>query len=171
MILGHVLGGVFLMLDRKSSHKVKDYLWNYVFGLIFGLGLLISGMLRISKILTFLTIADVWDPSLIFVMGSAVTINVLTFYFIQKKDKPLNAEKFAVPARNGKVDIKLICGAALFGLGWGFAGLCPGPGIVNFFLLSHALFWVIALFFGMIGHDMIVEYLKKKSEKKVTQEV
>lgn len=171
MILGHVLGGVFLLQDRKSTSKLKDYMWNYIFGLIFGLGLLISGMLRISKILTFLTIGSVWDPSLIFVMGSAVAINVFTFYFIQKRDKPMNAEKFAVPPRNGKVDIKLICGAALFGLGWGFAGLCPGPGLVNFFLLSHGLFWVVALFVGMIGHDMVAEYLKKRGEKKVNQEV
>lgn len=86
-------------------------------------------------------------------MGSAVAINVFTFYYIQKRNFPIYGEKFSLPPKNGKVDLKLIGGAALFGVGWGFAGLCPGPGLINFFAETHALFWIISLFAGMFGHD------------------
>lgn len=163
LILGHIAGVIFLIQHKESIHLRREMLFNYLFGLIFGLGLLISGMCRISKILHFLTIdSNVWDPTLMFVMGSAVAINVVTFYFIQKRTYPIYGEKFCVPPAKGKLDLKLIGGAALFGVGWGFAGLCPGPGLINFFAETHALFWLVALFIGMLGHDYVMDYIKKK---------
>eukprot|EP00347_Sterkiella_histriomuscorum_P016880 403351492 len=163
LVLGHIIA-VYIFIQHKESIPRKDFLWNYLFGLIFGLGLLISGMCRISKILNFLIIdSEIWDPTLMFVMGSAVSINIFTFHFIQKRTYPVYGEKFSVP-QNGKIDLKLLCGAALFGIGWGFAGLCPGPGLINFFVETHALFWLISLFIGMLSHDYVVKYFEHKKK-------
>lgn len=118
--------------------------------------MLISGMTRISKILNFLIIdSEVWDPTLAFVMFSAVAINVVSFNFIMKRHLPVYGVKFAIPPRKGKVDLKLILGAAIFGIGWGFAGLCPGPGIIDFFTMTHCLFWMISLIVGMYTFDFL----------------
>ena len=133
----------------SGAGKRLELLITYVLGLIFGLGLVIAGMCRISKIQNFLIIGDVWDPSLAFIMFSAVTINFFTFNYILKKvPKPLLAgEKYGVPPR-GVLDARLVVGAALFGLGWGLAGLCPGPGVICFFSMSHAIIWVASLVAG-----------------------
>ena len=112
---------------------LKELIWSWVYGLLFGVGLVIAGMCRVSKIIYFLTIdKDLWDPSLAFVMGAAVAINVVTFHLILKREKPTILEKFELP-KNTKIEVKLIAGAAIFGLGWGIGGLCPGPGMVTFF--------------------------------------
>ncbi|CDW73492.1 UNKNOWN [Stylonychia lemnae] len=165
LILGHIYGG-FVLISKDEKHIRLECIWSYVFGLLFGLGLLISGMCRISKILNFLIIDSVvWDPTLIFVMGSAVAINVVTFYFIQKRKYPIYGEKFSIPPRKGKVDLRLVCGAAIFGIGWGFAGLCPGPGLVNFFHETHGLFWVLSLFIGMFTFDYGLKFYEDKKKK------
>jgi uncharacterized membrane protein YedE/YeeE len=124
-------------------------LMSYSFGVIFGLGLLISGMCRVSKIRGFLILdMNVWDPTLMFVMMSAVIFNFFTFRKILAMDKPVYGEKFGVPNPNAKIDARLIVGAAIFGMGWGLSALCPGPGVVNMFCLTHAIFWVFGLVVG-----------------------
>jgi len=165
MCLAHAYGLV-IFLQAKERRDRLDFMWTYVFGLLFGLGLLISGMCRISKILNFLIIdSEVWDCTLAFVMASAVAINVVTFYYIQRRNYPIYGEKFSVPPRNGKVDLKLLGGAALFGVGWGFAGLCPGPGIINFFALTHGLFWLASLIAGMLAWDYGFKYYEDRKKQ------
>jgi len=136
--------------------KFKEMILNYIFGLIFGLGLVVSGMCRISKIQNFLIVGRVWDPSLAFVMASAVAINVVTFnYTLRKVERPLltgSDGKYSVPPR-GVIDARLVVGAAIFGLGWGLSGLCPGPGVICFFSMTHAILWVPSLAIGSVLDD------------------
>ena len=120
---------------------------SYLLGALFGLGLVVSGMCRVTKILGFLTLNKNWDPSLMFVMMSAVMINFFTFKYILSLPKPKEAEKFGI-VKNSKIDAKLITGAAIFGLGWGLSGLCPGPGVVLMLTKSEAILWVISLAIG-----------------------
>ena len=126
-------------------------------GLLFGLGLAISGMINPAKVLGFLDIAGNWDPSLIFVMGAGLAITFPAFHLVLKQDRPLLDHKFYLPTRKD-IDSKLIAGAALFGIGWGLAGLCPGPAIAGLVSLepSIALF-VVAMIGGMLLHRLILE--------------
>lgn len=161
-------------LTLTTPGKRVELLISYIIGLIFGLGLVVSGMCRVSKIQNFLIIGDVWDPSLAFVMASAVAINVVTFnYTLRKVEKPLLAGesgKYCVPPR-GIIDARLLAGAAIFGLGWGLAGLCPGPGVIVFFSMTEGIIWVIALAMGQITFDMISKKLEKRNTQKIEKDV
>lgn len=97
-------------------------------GLIFGFGLALSGMTRPQKVLGFLDMAGLWDPSLLFVLGGAVGVTVIAFRFVSKRPAPLFAEAFHVSDIR-HIDRPLIIGSALFGMGWGISGYCPGPAI------------------------------------------
>lgn len=99
-----------------------------VAGLLFGLGLAVSGMTHASKVLGFLDIAGDWDPSLLFVLGGAVGVTVLTFRFILRRKAPLFADKFHL-SNVRDIDRTLVVGAVIFGVGWGISGYCPGPAI------------------------------------------
>lgn len=98
-------------------------------GLIFGAGLLLSGMTQPAKVLAFLDWFGAWDPSLLFVMGGAVTVYAIAYRLVLRRSQPLLADAFVLPAP-GAIDGKLLGGAALFGVGWGLGGYCPGPSIV-----------------------------------------
>lgn len=98
-------------------------------GLIFAIGLGISGMTQVHIVRGFLDITGDWNFNLIGVMGGAIGIHSLLFYLIKKRSSPLLDSKFHLPTKND-IDGKLLMGAALFGIGWGWAGICPGPGIV-----------------------------------------
>lgn len=97
-------------------------------GLLFGGGLALSGMTRPQKVLGFLDVSGAWDGSLLFVLGGAVTLATLAFHFILRRRKPVLDDRFALPGAR-TIDGKLIAGAAIFGIGWGTAGYCPGPAI------------------------------------------
>lgn len=97
-------------------------------GLLFGLGLAVSGMTHPGKVLDFLDVAGHWDPSLMFVLGGAVGVTVLAFRLIMRRKTPLLADKFHLPQAQD-IDRPLIAGAVLFGIGWGISGYCPGPAI------------------------------------------
>ncbi|GAA5091737.1 MULTISPECIES: DUF6691 family protein [Paenalcaligenes] len=101
-------------------------------GLLFGLGLLISGLAHPDKVQSFLDLAGNWDPSLAFVMGGAIAVAIVPFT-LAKKDKiqPISGVQLALPKRTD-IDKKLLIGSALFGVGWGLAGYCPGPVLVSF---------------------------------------
>jgi len=99
-------------------------------GVLFGLGLAISGMINPAKVIGFLDITGAWDPSLAFVMGGAVLVTATAFRFILKRPNPVLADTFQLPTRRD-FDKHLIAGAAIFGAGWGLAGLCPGPAIAS----------------------------------------
>jgi uncharacterized membrane protein YedE/YeeE len=95
-------------------------------GLVFGIGLVISGMSNPAKVLNFLDIAGNWDPSLAFVMAGAVFVTSIGYRLILRRQAPEFASAFALPTRRD-IDMPLIAGAAIFGLGWGLGGFCPGP--------------------------------------------
>ena len=97
-------------------------------GLLFGLGLAVSQMVNPEKVLGFLDVAGNWDPSLALVMGGAVGAAMLAFRFVLKRKQPLFDGEFHLP-RLTKVDLRLLVGSAIFGVGWGIGGYCPGPGI------------------------------------------
>lgn len=123
-------------------------------GLVFGLGLGISGMTDPSKVLGFLDVTGAWDPSLMLVLGGAVGVTALCFRLILRSPAPLLGGSFHLPDRR-YVDVPLLSGAALFGVGWGLSGYCPGPGVA---LLANVSWetWVFipALLAGMLLHRM-----------------
>lgn len=99
-------------------------------GLVFGLGLTVSGMTQADKVIAFLDLSDNWDPSLAFVMGGAIGVHVIAYQFILKQPSPLFGERFGVPSRTD-IDARLVAGSAIFGVGWAIGGYCPGPGLVS----------------------------------------
>ena len=104
------------------------YISVLVTGLIFGLGLAVSGMTHASKVLGFLDVTGNWDPSLLLVLAGAVAVTVVAFRFILHRRAPVLEDKFKLPTAR-RVDARLVVGAAIFGIGWGISGYCPGPGI------------------------------------------
>lgn len=100
----------------------------FVAGLLFGLGLAVSNMLNPQRVLAFLDVFGVWDPTLALVMGGALLVTVPGFFWVLKRQSPVCETTFDVPT-NSRIDTQLLLGASLFGLGWGMAGLCPGPAI------------------------------------------
>lgn len=98
-------------------------------GLILGLGLIVSGMADPAKVLGFLDLAGPWDPSLAFVMGGAVAVGLLAFAWARRLTIAWNGAPIAWPSATA-IDRRLLAGSALFGIGWGMAGICPGPALV-----------------------------------------
>jgi len=107
---------------------MTKYLGIVVAGLLFGLGLAVSEMTHASKVLGFLDVAGNWDPSLMFVLGGAVGVAIVAFRFILKQSAPLVEDRFNLPTVKD-IDVPLVLGAAIFGVGWGISGYCPGPGV------------------------------------------
>lgn len=97
-------------------------------GLIFGAGIALSGMINPAKVLNFFDIAGSWDPSLAFVMGGALIVTAIGYRLVLKRSAPLLDTRFHLPARKD-IDLPLLAGAGLFGIGWGIAGFCPGGSI------------------------------------------
>jgi uncharacterized protein len=128
-------------------------LLQFIVGLIFGLGLLLSGMSNPAKVLDFLDLGVIasggWDPSLAFVMAGAVVVTFLGFRFVLKRPHPLMAERFHLPTQR-ELDLRIVAGPAIFGIGWGLAGFCPGPALTALgFGTGKALVFVTAMFAGM----------------------
>jgi len=101
---------------------------SFIVGLIFGLGLVISQMINPQKIVAFLDIAGEWDPSLLVVMGAALVTTFIGYRLVRVREKPVFEQDFQILTKT-VIDRPLLIGAAIFGVGWGLAGLCPGPGI------------------------------------------
>lgn len=122
-------------------------------GLLFGAGLALGGMTNPAKVVGFLDVGGRWDPSLAFVMGSALLVTFPVFAWVRRASRPLLAERFQLPAKRD-LDPQLLAGAALFGIGWGIAGLCPGPAIANLAAGSpEVLLFVVAMVAGMWLRD------------------
>jgi len=100
----------------------------YLVGLVFGLGISISGMANPAKVLNFFDIAGTWDPSLVFVMGGAVVVAGIGYQLVFRRGRPLFEPVFNVPTSR-IIDTKLVAGSAVFGIGWGIAGFCPGAAL------------------------------------------
>jgi uncharacterized protein len=125
----------------------------FAIGLIFGLGLVISGMSNPAKVLNFLDLAGMrtgtWDPSLAFVMMGAVAIAFIGFRLVLRQPRPIFGEQFHLPTKS-ELDPRIVSGPAIFGVGWGLAGLCPGPAFVALgYGTSASILFVIAMFAGM----------------------
>ena len=122
-----------------------------VAGFIFGIGLLVSGMTQPSKVIAFLDVTRGWDPSLLFVMASAMGVNALVYWkFVRGRAAPVYEPTFHLPTRRD-IDVRLVLGAALFGIGWGLGGLCPGPALVSASSGSGgAIIFVAAMLVGML---------------------
>ena len=118
-------------------------------GLIFGLGLILSGMANPAKVLGFLDLAGNWDPSLMFVMGGAIGVASVGFALAARRKVTPAGEPIKMPTAR-HIDRPLIVGALLFGIGWGLAGFCPGPALVTLGMLEpKALVFVLAMLAGM----------------------
>ena len=123
-------------------------------GFVFGWGLLISGMTQTTKVLGFLDVLGAWDPTLLVVMASALIVTAAGFALMQRRGRPYLAEQ-AYWSNNAMIDAPLVTGAAIFGVGWGLVGLCPGPALVNLATLSlPVIMFVAAMAAGMILHDL-----------------
>ncbi len=126
-------------------------------GLVFAIGLGISGMTRPTKVVAFLDFTGDWDPSLAFVMAGAIAVHAGTRRWILGRSGPLFGVRFEMPTR-AEIDEPLLVGAALFGLGWGLAGFCPGPALVSFGGGGgSALLFVPAMIVGMLAHDLFAQ--------------
>lgn len=122
----------------------------FLAGLTFGFGLLVSGMSSPDKVLAFLDLAGAWDPSLAFVMGGAVLSATPLFWLARRRQRPLVGETYDQPDTR-LVDKRLIGGAVLFGIGWGVAGICPGPAVVDLILAPAATIpFVAAMIAGIL---------------------
>ena len=124
-------------------------------GLIFGLGLIVSGMANPEKVIGFLNIFGRWDPSLAFVMGGAIFVGVFSFKYIVKREKTLLGGSLHL-SNEKSINKRLIFGSLIFGLGWGVAGFCPGPALVSLGMgsLKGAMF-VIAMLAGMLPFKLV----------------
>lgn len=119
-------------------------------GLVFGLGLIVSGMANPAKVLGFLDLAGAWDPSLALVMGGAIAVGFFGFLFAKKRTRSLLGAEMKLPVA-GPVDRRLLVGSTLFGIGWGVAGFCPGPALVALGMgETRALVFVGAMLAGMV---------------------
>ena len=124
-------------------------------GTLFGLGLTVSGMVNPQKVIGFLDVAGDWDPTLAFVMGGALLVAIPAFRLILRRSHPVLAEEFELPTKKD-VDGPLLGGAALFGIGWGLAGFCPGPAVTALASgLLPVFAFVAAMVVGMAAYKWI----------------
>jgi uncharacterized membrane protein YedE/YeeE len=133
---------------------VKARLTAGIAGAFFGVGLGVSGMVKPAKVLGFLDITGAWDPSLAFVMVGAIGVHLALARFILRRERPLLDDRFHLPATT-RVDARLVAGAAVFGIGWGLGGFCPGPALVTAAGGSTAAcVFVAAMALGMVLHHV-----------------
>lgn len=133
----------------------KEGIVAFCCGLIFALGLGISGMTQPGVVTAFLDIFGNWDPRLLFVMGGAVLVYSIGYRIVVKSSKPLIATQFQIPKLR-RVDRPLAVGSILFGIGWGLAGFCPGPALTSIASFGHSqLVFVVAMFIGMAIFEVL----------------
>ena len=134
-------------------------------GTLFGIGLTISDMTNPTKVQNFLDLAGIWDPSLVFVMVGAVLVALIGFRIVQRRPKPILATRFYLPTSQ-KIDKRLIGGSALFGLGWGLVGFCPGPAIAGLAWGNPDVFlFVVAMATGSLLAGTLLQKRSSVDEK------
>ena len=131
-------------------------------GLLFGAGLALSGMIDPARVLGFLDIAGSWDPTLVFVLAAALFPSALAYALARRMQRPLMAKAFCIP-QNRAIEARLLAGAALFGIGWGLVGLCPGPAIAGL-VLGYWQSWVFvgAMIGGMWLHRIYADQRERQ---------
>ncbi len=128
---------------------------NLFAGALFGLGLAVSGMVDPAKVIGFLDVTGDWDPTLAFVMGGALLVSIPAFRLIFKRRRPVLADDFELPTKKD-VDARLLGGSALFGVGWGLSGFCPGPAVTALATgLTPVFAFVVAMIAGMAIYKWI----------------
>ncbi len=145
---------------------MKRNLTSWLAGMVFGFGLALSGMTHPEKVLNFLDVAGVWDASLLFVLGGAVGVTVLTFRFILRMKRPLLAERFFI-TKETHIDRPLIVGAMLFGIGWGITGYCPGPAVA---LLASPNWELLAFLPAAVLGAVAEKYFELRAQKRAEQQ-
>lgn len=137
------------------QHRIVEF----VVGLLFGIGLILSGMVDPGKVIGFLDLAGPWDPSLAFVMGGAILVGVFAFAVAQKRTTSFLGDVMRLPTASA-IDRRLVVGGLLFGAGWGLAGFCPGPALVSLGAgQPKAAVFVIAMLAGMAVFELL-EWLR-----------
>ncbi len=133
-------------------------------GMIFGIGLLLSGMANPVKVLGFLDLAGRWDPSLAMVMGGAIAVGVVGFGIAKRRTHSLLKLPMQLPTAT-VIDRRLLIGSAMFGIGWGLAGICPGPSLVTLAMgIPQAMAFVVAMLVGMQLSHTIQKRLKETQQ-------
>lgn len=137
--------------------KNKQNLIALVSGLLFGLGLSVSQMIDRERVIGFLDVTGKWDITLMFVLGGAVGVTLITFRFILPLKHPIFDEQFYLPKRDD-IDGKLILGAVIFGIGWGISGFCPGPAITSLIQLSlNPIIFILAFIGGSFTFQLLTQ--------------
>jgi uncharacterized protein len=137
---------------------VKIIITALIAGILFGLGLTLSDMVNPARVIGFLNITGNWDPALALVMGSALIITFPLFPIVLRRTHPIFSDKFSLPVKT-VLDKRLITGSALFGLGWGIGGFCPGPAITALVTLSpDVLIFVLAMLAGIFLEDYLERF-------------
>jgi len=145
--------------------------WTFLAGLLFGLGLIVSGMTDPSKIIGFLDITGAWDPSLAFVMGGAVLVGLVAFRFARRRTASFLGGAMHIPSAR-HIDRPLILGSLAFGVGWGLAGYCPGPAVVAFGAgQEQAVVFVVAMIAGMALYEAADRHFHARRRRRVPREL
>jgi uncharacterized membrane protein YedE/YeeE len=143
------------MLNKNHLHRIAEF----VVGLLFGLGLMLSGMTDPGKVIGFLDLFGTWDPSLALVMGGAIMVGFFAFTVAKKRTSSFLGGALRLPT-NTDIDKKLLIGSLLFGAGWGLAGFCPGPALVSMADgQPKALVFVVAMLVGMLGFELMDHFV------------
>ena len=147
-------------MTRTTTHRLSEF----IVGLLFGWGLLISGMTDPGKVIGFLDLTGLWDPSLALVMGGAIAVGFFAFGSAKKRTRNFLGGALHLPT-SSDIDKRLILGALLFGAGWGLAGFCPGPGIVSMAAgQPKAAVFVLAMLAGML----VFEWMDRMGRRALT---
>jgi uncharacterized membrane protein YedE/YeeE len=146
----------------RSTSRPLQAVFALLAGALFGAGLAVSGMANPAKVLGFLDIAGAWDPTLAFVMLGALLVTAPAFRWVLKRRAPWFGPRFAMPTKTD-LEPRLVAGSALFGIGWGMAGLCPGPAVTDLVTgRPGILLFVGAMLVGALAHDFYARLAQKK---------
>lgn len=146
--------------------KIMFPLSVFLSGVLFGIGMGISGMIDPNKVIGFLDIAGAWDPSLAFVMGGALAVFMPSYFLIIKPRKQaVTGEAFCTPTNNC-IDARLLSGAAIFGIGWGLVGICPGPAVASLAMGNiEIVIFIAAMLIGSLLANMAIKKLSKDKQQ------
>ena len=138
---------------------MKNLVVAVVAGFVFGVGLVLAGMTQPAKVIAFLDVLGGWDPSLAFVMMGAIAVHFVAYRLVLRRPAPLFDESFHLPTRRD-IDLRLVLGAAVFGVGWGLGGYCPGPGLVSAAAGAlGAVVFVVGMTVGMLIEQRLARAL------------
>jgi uncharacterized protein len=151
------------MLQKNHLYRLTEF----AVGLLFGLGLMWSGMTDASKVIGFLDLFGNWDPSLALVMGGAIMVGFFAFTVAKKRTTTFFGGVLRFPT-NMDIDKKLVIGSLMFGTGWGLAGFCPGPALVSMADgQPKALVFVLAMLVGMVGFELMDRFIHAPRKAKL----